>query len=119
LSAGRLSLGPGATPSTAAGGRVLLVGYRGTRGCKVSLVVFPGAGGMGEALIKYQDGKSEAYAWAVGELGYMLLSSGMDTKRFALLAESVRRAGLRRLPLDQGTRLALRRSREQSAPCLA
>jgi hypothetical protein len=99
--------------------RTLLAGYRGSRGCKISLLVFPSPGALGEALYRFRDRNNEGYGWRVGPLSYLILSDGMDSDRFSLLAESVRRTSREHLPLDRETRLALRRSRELSAPCTA
>ncbi|NQU59366.1 MAG: hypothetical protein HQ513_19210 [Rhodospirillales bacterium] len=99
--------------------KALLVGYRGTRGCKISLITLPRPDDLSEALRFYREGTNEAYAWQAGQLGYVLLSDGMDSGRFQLLAESVRRTTLQRLPFDQRTHLALRKSRDESKPCRA
>lgn len=117
LSASRLSLAHTASARSAAGQRILLAGYRGTRGCKISLLIFPPPDGLGEALETFREGDDEAYAWRAGTLGYALLSDGMDPARLRLLAESVRQSSRRHLPFSSETRMALRRSRERSAPC--
>lgn len=119
LSSSRLSLVHAGIKDFSGQRKALLVGYRGTRGCKISLIALPSPGDLGEALRYYQEGRNEAYAWRADQLGYIMLSDGMDTGRFKLLAESVRRTTLQRLPFDQKTHLALRKSRDQSKPCLA
>ncbi|HEX9585236.1 MAG TPA: hypothetical protein VGB36_12110 [Gammaproteobacteria bacterium] len=43
----------------------------------------------------------------------------MDSDRFRLLAESVRETSRKHLQFDEETRLALRESRDISAPCTA
>ncbi len=119
LSASRLSLVHAAVFSFTEKRRVLLIGYRGTRGCKISLLVFPSLGALGEALSPFHDRKNEAFGWRAGTLGYLIMSDGMDSVRFRLLAESVRQTSREHVPFDKEMRLALRKSRDQSAPCAA
>ncbi len=119
LSASRLSLVHAAVSSFTGQRRVLLAGYRGTRGCKISLLVFRSLGVLGEALSPFHDGKNDAYGWRTGPLGYVVMSDGMDSGRFRLLAESVRRTSRKHIPFDEKTRIALRKSRDKSAPCTA
>jgi anti-sigma factor RsiW len=101
------------------GRRALVVGYRGTRGCKVSLVMFRGAQALSETIEDFHDGRNQAYAWRAGRLGYVILSDSMDTARFRELAASVRTTSRRHLPFDHETQLALRKSRDHSKPCAA
>ena len=118
LSASRLSLVHAAVTSFTGNRRVLLAGYRGSRGCKISLLVFPSLGVLGEALSPFRDNKNEAYGWRAGPLGYLIVSDGMDSGRFRLLAESVRYTSRLHAPFDKETRTALRASRDNSAPCI-
>ncbi len=123
LSASRLSLVHATVAPFTGQRRALLAGYRGTRGCKISLLVFRSldalGDALGEALSPFRDGKNEAYGWRAGPLGYIIMSDGMDQGRFRLLAESVRQTSRQHLPFDKETRLALRQSRDKSAPCMA
>ena len=119
LSASRLTLVHVTAGPLAGQRRALLAGYRGTRGCKISFLVFPSLGALSEELSPFRDGKNEAYGWPAGSLGYVIMSDGMDTERFRLLAESVRHTSRRNLPFDEKTRMALRESRDKSAACLA
>jgi anti-sigma factor RsiW len=118
LSASRLSLVHTAVSSFTGERQVLLAGYRGTRGCKISLLVFPSSGALSEALSPFRDGKNEAYGWRIGPLGYLIVSDGMDSGRFKLLAESVRHTSRLQAPFDKETRMALRESRDSSTPCI-
>jgi len=122
LSASRLTL-VHAEIRAVSGGPAVLAGYRGTRGCKISLLVFeaPEAQGesLGEALSPLQQGEDRAFGWRVGSLGYVMMSDGMDSGRFKLLAESVRRATRLGAPFDRETLVALRKSRDRSPPCTA
>lgn len=119
LSASRLSLVHAVVTSFTGNHKALLAGYRGTRGCKISLLIFTSGPGLGEGLGHFRDDGNEAYAWRTGKLGYVILSDGMDSDRFRLLAESVRETSREHLPFDEKTRLALRESRDASAPCTA
>ena len=119
LSASRLSLVHVTVSSFTGKRRVLLAGYRGTRGCKISLLVFRSLGALVEVLSPFREGKNEAYGWRAGLLGYVIMSDGMDSGRFRLLAESVRRTSRKHVPFDEKPRIALRKSRDKSAPCNA
>jgi len=119
LSASRLSLVHAAVVPFTGKRQALLAGYRGTRGCKISLLVFPSPASLGETLEPLRDGGNEAYGWRAGSLGYVILSDGMDSGRFKLLAETVLSASRQHLPFDKETRIALRNSRDKSAPCMA
>ena len=96
-----------------------LIGYAGTRGCKISLIRSRAQDGMPEGLGAYHQGLRLAYAWRVGGLGHVLLAEGMDPGRFQLIAETLRDATVKRLQPDPRTRIALYRSRAESAPCHA
>ena len=117
LSAARLSIARIAVVPHGGGVKSLLAGYRGTRGCKISLLVFSSAEGFPDSMEIFRKGKQEAYGWRAGELGYLILSEGMDPPRFALIADSVRRTSLERIPVGPEIRTALRKSRDESAPC--
>jgi anti-sigma factor RsiW len=119
LSASRLSLVHAALVPFTDKRQALLAGYRGTRGCRISLLVFASPGSLGKTLEPLRDGDNEAYGWRSGSLGYVILSDGMDSDRFRLLAETVLRASRQHLPFDKETRVALRNSRDKSAPCMA
>ena len=119
LSASRLTLVHVTAGPLAGQRRALLTGYRGPRGCKISLLVFPSLGALNKELSPFRDGNNEAYGWRAGPLDYVIMSDGMDTGRFRLLAENVRHTSRQHVPFDEQTRMALRESRDKSAPCLA
>jgi hypothetical protein len=96
-----------------------LIGYAGTRGCKISLIRRRAPDGMPEGLSAYHQGARLAYVWRVGGLGHVLLAEGMDSGRFQLIAETLRDATVKRLQPDTRTRVALYRSRAESKPCPA
>jgi len=101
------------------GGRAMVVGYRGSRGCKVSLIVARGAGRFSRDLEPLAIAPHRGFAWRAGKLDYLVVAEGMAEARLALIAKSIRETSLRRLPLDPATRTALARSRAASAPCRA
>ncbi|MBC8338593.1 MAG: hypothetical protein ISR51_02315 [Rhodospirillales bacterium] len=123
LTAARLTLIHTSVKPISGNSKALLVGYRGTRGCKISLTVFPAPNSpidpLGEEMSLSTHGNSEAYAWRAGSLGYVIMSAGMDSLRFRTLARSVHRTSRIHLPFDSQTRLALQKSRDKSAPCPA
>jgi hypothetical protein len=102
-----------------AGAPAALVGYGGTRGCKLTLIAAALPGLFGPDLERISDGKRSAYAWQHGELAYLLVSEGMASERLARIAQSVHRASLERLPFSAPTQTALRRDRRDSRPCVA
>jgi anti-sigma factor RsiW len=99
--------------------RAMVVGYRGTRGCKVSLIVTRSAGRFTRTLETLEIAPHRGFAWRAGDLDYLVIAEGMAAPRLALIARSVRETSLHRLPLDQATRTALAKSRATSAPCRA
>lgn len=119
LTASRLTLVHSHVRALSGGGQALVSGYRGSRGCKVSLIVFPATGGLPETLQPLHRAGQEAFGWRAGGLDYVILSDGMERGRFAHLAESVRDSSRRHAPFDAKTRMALRESRENSVPCPA
>ena len=102
----------------AEGRDVLHLGYRGTRGCRLSLFVF-------EAAADWPDGRDlsagarRGFAWQVGELGYLLLARDMEAARFELIADKMAQATRAHRNFDRATRTALQRSRAASPPCSA
>lgn len=119
LSAARLSIVHVGSRPAVGGGKALMVGYRGTRGCKVTLLVSSAPAGMTRKPVSFTFEQVHAVAWAAGNLGYMVLAEGMAPARFRLIAESIRQASLKHLPLDDRTRTALAQSRAASPPCAA
>ncbi len=119
LGASRLTVAHAAVAPISSGRRALIVGYKGTRGCKVSLVVFVGGRSLGDAIEAFSRGRNHAYAWRAGKLAYVILTDTMDSERFRQLAESVRTTSRRHLPFDHETQMALRKSRDTSKPCMA
>lgn len=119
LSAAKLQLRFAETRPYLTGEPALIAGYRGTRGCKVTLLVASARTPLGPLPRLFGEESKLAYAWRQGQLDYLLLSDGMDAERFRLIADSVYRASLEHLPFDRETKTALQESREKSKPCLA
>lgn len=97
----------------------IVIGYAGTRGCKVTLLASVGASQETDEVRFLTLGGSSAYGWRSGEVDYLLIAKGMDRQRFDLIAKSVFRATKERSPFDEDTRLALLDSRRKSKPCMA
>lgn len=118
LSGARLTVGY-LQPIASEHGRGLHIGYRGTRGCRVSLILLPAVEGLpGEPAALAGEG-GQQYAWRVGKLGYALLASGMDPRHYAVVLQSVYQASRTYAPIGPETRTALVRSRARSRPCAA
>jgi anti-sigma factor RsiW len=97
----------------------LIVGYRGTRGCRVTLLIDPAPRDLGKQAVHFEVGKVRATVWRAGTLRHLILAEGMAPQRFKMIAETVRRTSLERLPVDKETRTALAHSRATSPPCAA
>jgi len=101
----------GTEVETVAGTSLLVAAYRGPRGCRLELRVYPAA-----ASVPPTSGTLRR-AWTVGELGYELVAFGMPAARFAAVAgaaEAAARAG--RLPDHAGGRL--REASRAAPPCV-
>lgn len=120
LSAARLSLSRMAPISLSApSGEAVHLGYRGTRGCQVSLLIISEGDGLPGSLAAFSEGARRGYAWRTDTHGYVLMAEGMDKDRLALLARFVHATSTEQTPFDEAMRSALRDSRERSAPCQA
>ena len=95
----------------------LIVGYRGTRGCTVTLAVSRRVAGLSAEALAVSIGDMTGYAWRTGKYGYYVLADGMAASRLEGIASGIREASLRHLPLSADTRIALARSRAKSPPC--
>ena len=97
---------------------LLHLGYRGTRGCRLSLFVFEAETGWPDGR-DLSSGARRGFAWRVGDLGYLLLARDMKAGRFELIADKMAQATRARRTFDAATRTALQRSRAASPPCSA
>lgn len=119
LSAAKLSIAHVGHAEGPAGGRATVVGYVGTRGCKVSLIVFPVAETAATPMERIDRAPLLGYAWRAGRHGYAVVAEGMPEARLSLVAAGIREASLRRRPIGDETRTALAESRAKSPPCRA
>lgn len=98
-------------------GSSLVVGYLGTRGCRITLTIKR----TGHSAT--QDSRTEQAAgllvrrWSVSGLSYALIANGMAPKRFESIAQSVQDGSQRHVPFDTETRTALAHARASSPPC--
>lgn len=100
-------------------GQGLHVGYRGTRGCRLSLIILPAGKDLATEPVALAGEGSQKYAWRVGGLGYAVLASGMDPSHFAVVLRTVYEATRTQAPVGPETRTALMESRARSRPCAA
>jgi anti-sigma factor RsiW len=119
LSPAKLRIAHIGEATTLGGLPALVVGYLGTRGCRITLLVDPAPEGLGKKAIKFEVGRLHGVVWRAGKLRHVILAEGMAPGRFKLMAETVRKSSLERLPLDDATRIALAKSRTVSPPCAA
>lgn len=95
----------------------LHIGYLGSHGCMVSLVVAPDAGDLEETLVSYDSPRGPAYGWRVANHGYFLMGDKMAPARLSVIAEILLMATRERAVVGEPMLLALRRSREANPPC--
>ena len=124
LTSGRLTVGRAERFTGPDGASAIAVNYRGTRGCRITLVAFAdGANSLPEALTEITLGKPEAagrtFAWRVGGVRYVMIASAMDTIRLNLIAETVHRASQLHRPIGPDGRAQMAAARQRSAPCQA
>ncbi len=102
----------------AQGRPVLVAGYLGSRGCRVTLVAQEdGPGVDGGELDFQQTGGVISARWRIGSTSYAMLAKGMAEPRFRLMATSVFDASIKAAPMSRKIRVALARSRSESKPC--
>ncbi len=99
-------------------GEGLHIGYLGSHGCMVSLVVSPDAGDLEETLVSYDSARGLAYGWRVGDYGYFLMGDRMAPARLSVIAEILLMATRERAVIGESMLLALQRSREANPPCV-
>ena len=117
LSANGLNLAYAGAGKAAGAKDTLLVGYIGSRGCRLTLLVNGVDGERTEPPRNIETENVLAAIWQAGELRYTLLAEGMAKPRFRLISETVRRSSLERLPFDNEARTALAQSRASNPPC--
>jgi hypothetical protein len=98
------------------GQQVLRTGYEGTRGCHVSLYVFPAGivldkGSFTPSLL--------VHTWEIRNNAFALMADGMAPARFKGIAEAVEKALRSSMEMDSHTRQQLAHARQTSPPCRA
>lgn len=96
----------------------LHVGYKGTRGCRVSFWAGRALAGIAAEFTHRQYGALAAFSWRLGELAYIVMAEGMDGRRIEGIARAAFRYTQQHRPLDRKTRLALAEDRAKSTPCI-
>ncbi|MET0084726.1 MAG: hypothetical protein ABW079_17125 [Sedimenticola sp.] len=100
-------------------GSGLHIGYRGPKGCMLSLVVFKNPRGLGEALGEYSRDDRTVYGWRTRNTGFYLLAYRMDPGRLSEIARVVHRMVQTRSVLDGQSIVALQEAKAASQPCTA
>jgi len=96
----------------------LVVGYLGSRGCRVTLMVSAADGRDIKPVQQLTDsGGLHQASWQSQGLNYALIAKGMDAGRFQVLVSSISEGSLRNQPFSNETVMALARSRAESKPC--
>lgn len=117
LTATKLEIGTVRTVQAPVGGSAIAIGYLGTRGCRLALLIFADDAGLMTKPSSLAAEPALASGWRVGRLNYLLLADGMARPRFDLITDSVYRGSIEQTRFDQRTRQALRQSRISSPPC--
>lgn len=103
--------------SVAEQGRSILLGFRGPRGCQVSLWIGEALPDFAAVPVRQQIDGLSAYVWRVEHKGYALMTRDMDAQRFVTLASAVARITRERFQVDDLTRMALQQSADPALPC--
>lgn len=96
---------------------VVHVGYTGPRGCMLSFLTWPGEHALAPEPRRFGDGADAAWAWRVGDIGYLLLATRMAPERLAVVVELVHEATLRRAPPGPEAQRQYLASRRATASC--
>jgi MFS family permease len=96
---------------------VVHVGYTGPRGCMLSFLTWPDEHGLSPEPRRFGEGAEAAWAWRVGDVGYLLLATRMAPERLAVVVEVVHEATLKRLPPGPDAQRQYLASRRSTAPC--
>lgn len=107
---------PGLERGTGLGGGILL-GFRGPRGCRVSLWIGEALPDFTVAPVRQQIDGLSAFVWRVEHKGYALMTRDMDAQRFVTLASAVARITRESFQIDTLTRMALQQSADPALPC--
>jgi hypothetical protein len=119
LAAARLSVAHIGEVPLVSGRSALIVGYRGTRGCALTVAIVEATEIGGDGIHRLAADGLRGRAWRAGAFGYYVVAEGMAESRFDGIANGIREATLRHAPMSPETRTALARSRASSPPCKA
>ena len=119
LAAARLAVAHVGETRLATGRNVLVVGYRGTRGCTLTVAIAHAADIGDDAIHPLAAEGLRGKAWRAGPFEYYVVAEGMADSRFDGLVAGIREASLRHAPPSFEIRTALARSRANSPPCRA
>ena len=100
-------------------GAALHIGYRGKRGCMVSLVVHANGSAFPSTLETRLEGRRRVYLWRTGSSGYLMMASGMAPARLEVVARTVFEAVRDQVPLNEEAISLLIASRHHLPPCTA
>lgn len=117
LSAAKLRIGGVASLDDFAEGRAVAIGYYGTRGCRLTVLVTDAELGLSDKMQLLQRSEPRTYGWRMGQLSYLVMASRMAPKRLATIAGSIHWSSVRASKPDDEIRTALRVSRRNSPPC--
>ena len=117
LRAAKLRVGGVMAVEPFADARAVAIGYYGTRGCRLTVLITDAATGLDASMRQLATPTTTVYGWRLDQLSYLVLASGMDSKRLATIASSVHWSSVNATRPDERVRTALRRSRDRSAPC--
>lgn len=92
--------------------------YRGSRGCKVSVTIFPNVAAFSAESVRSQRGPVIAYEGFAGDAAYMVLAEDMDEDRLVLVVSAIELT-LRRGQLSPDTRTAMAEDPAARASCLS
>jgi hypothetical protein len=98
-------------------GPALHLGYTGRRGCRLSLWITLTPTMPDAEPRAFEEPAIIAYHWRTNGIGYGLLATGMDKRRFRLIADSVFESSRRQRGFDDRTRYALRQASDVAPPC--
>ncbi len=120
LTAAKLTIGRVKVVSGGPGGLPALhVGYKGSRGCRISLWASQEPAQIVADFTRHSHERLTAYSWRIGGLTYVIMTEGMPAERFEGIARAAYRYILEHRPLDKETRVALAQGRAESPPCAA
>ncbi len=119
LTAARLAVTHIGEISLASGRDALVVGYRGTRGCTLTVAISDAGEVADNAIRAVAAAGFHGKAWRAGSHMYYVVAEGMARSRFDGLVQGIREASLHHAPVSPETRTALARSRANSPPCRA